>query len=130
MIKEDKTLRSYVQNSPSLGSIAPTVSWLICTFDSYKFWPRKAWNRSEDGDLLGSNKDIHTVNEWTSPDFECESSSAWPNILATKLIKKIIIVKYKYTIKILRKINNFNIKKPNRPWTRKFSSKRRRCVSR
>lgn len=41
----------------------------------------------EIADLFGSNKEIHTESEWTRADFECESSKAWPNILATKLQK-------------------------------------------
>lgn len=70
-------------NLPSFGSIAPTVSGFTCIGDSYICWFRIEYIKGEGIDLLGSNNDIQTDNEWTRADFECESSSAWLKILAT-----------------------------------------------
>jgi len=72
--------------SPSLGNIALIVSGFTGIGDSYIWWLRKECIKGEDiADLFGSSKDIQTESELTRPDFECESSNAWPNILATKL---------------------------------------------
>lgn len=81
----DKSMRTYIPFLPSLGSIAPTVSGLTGTCDSYMCWLRMDWMKGEETVLFGSNKEIHTDKEWTRPDFECESSNAWSNILPTKL---------------------------------------------
>lgn len=77
------------QDLPSLGSIAATVSGLTGIGESYICWLRKEWNKGEEAaDLLGSNKEMPTESEFTRPDFECESSNAWANILETKLHTK------------------------------------------
>jgi len=70
----------------NLGSIAPIVSGFTGMGGSYMCWLRNEWKRGDDiADLLGSNKETHTESEFTRLDFDCESSSAWSKILATKL---------------------------------------------
>lgn len=82
--KEKISKERFPKSLPSFGSIAPTVSGFKSTGASYT-WLLKEWIKGEGNDLLGSSIDIQTDNEWTRADFEFESSSAWPNILATKL---------------------------------------------
>ena len=77
-------------HSPSLGSIALIVSKFTGIGGSYICWFRKECIKGEViADLFGSNNEIQTESECTRPEFECESSNAWPNILATKLFMNI-----------------------------------------
>lgn len=84
ILESKKSRDRFPKSLPSFGSIAPTVSGFKSTGSSYT-WLLKEWIKGEGNDRLGSSNDIQTDNEWTRPDFESESSSAWPNIRATKL---------------------------------------------
>lgn len=51
-------------NLPSLGSMAPIVSWVTGTGDSNICWPLKELKKGDEAaDLLESNREIHTVSE-------------------------------------------------------------------